>query len=211
MLSRPQYPLYAAAMTRLGGTPVFYDLVEEEGWSLNRQVLEKAHAEAEEAGVDVKAIVIVAPGNPVPTFLEEKQVKEVLEFAAERKMVVLADEVYQENAYDSTRPFCPFRKVLLKYNYPTQLVSIHSASKGIFGECGFRAGLLQLENIDDATRAVLYKLRSVELCSNTLGQVTMTLATNPPLPGEESYEQWITERYLITQAVCRLSSQEGHI
>jgi hypothetical protein len=52
-----------------------------------------------------------------------------------------------------------------------QLVSFHSVSKGYLGECGLRGGYAEVFGIDDGIRAQLYKLASISLCSNTIGQV----------------------------------------
>lgn len=52
--------------------------------------------------------------------------------------MLLADEVYQKNAY--TKPWMSFKKVLRdmgpKYQ-DTELISFHSVSKGVIGEYVF--------------------------------------------------------------------------
>lgn len=219
MLPLPQYPLYTATMTRLGGSPIFYDLDEQNGWSLNLSNVMHKYNEAKINGLDVKAIVIISPGNPAPTLLSYEEIKGILTFAQERKMLVIADEVYQDNIWHATKQFVPFRKVLLENKLSTQLASVHSASKGYYGECGFRAGVMQLENIaSDAlvrrvrygvcarisarmyqmcVQAIVYKMRSVELCSNTMGQVIMTSILSPPVAGDDCYEQFETEKKTI--------------
>lgn len=35
----------------------------------------------------------------------------------------------------------------------TELVSLHSTSKGIIGECGFRGGYMEMFNIDEEVEA----------------------------------------------------------
>ena len=57
-----------------------------------------------------------------------------------------------------------------------QLISYHSVSKGFLGECGLRGGYFELFGIDDEVKAQLYKLASISLCSNTIGQVRAGLA-----------------------------------
>jgi aspartate/methionine/tyrosine aminotransferase len=46
MIPIPQYPLYSASITLLGGGMVPYYLDEARAWSLSREALEKAHARA---------------------------------------------------------------------------------------------------------------------------------------------------------------------
>lgn len=196
LLPKPQYPLYAAVMTKLNGTAVYYALDEATNWSLNEKVLSDSYDRATSEGVDVKILVVISPGNPCSTFLERDQIHRILKFAEEKNLLVIADEVYQDNIY-GTRPFVSFRRVLLEEKLKTQLLSVHSASKGFYGECGLRGGVCQLENVDDEAFAILYKLRSVDLCSNTLGQVVTTCITNPPQPGEESYELYEKEKNAV--------------
>lgn len=57
-----------------------------------------------------------------------------------------------------------------------QMVSFHSVSKGYLGECGLRGGYFELFGIDDDVKAQLYKIASISLCSNTVGQVRVSQA-----------------------------------
>jgi alanine transaminase len=40
----------------------------------------------------------------------------------------------------------------------------------------------------DAVKEQVYKLASIGLCPNLVGQVVVDVMVNPPKPGEESYE-----------------------
>ena len=53
----------------------------------------------------------------------------------------------------------------------TELVSYHSTSKGLLGECGLRGGYMELENIDPFVQGQILKLRSITLCPNSVGQL----------------------------------------
>ena len=66
-----------------------------------------------------------------------------------------------------------------------ELASFHSASKGVTGECGIRGGYVELLNIDPYVIEQYRKVRSINLCSNTLGQIIVELMTNPPRKGRE--------------------------
>ena len=98
----------------------------------------------------------------------------MIKFAKEEGMVLMADEVYQENIYQDERPFVSCRKVLKEMPAPysdTELISYHSISKGVGGECGLRGGYFEAVNVHQDTIAELYKIVSVNLCPNTVGQV----------------------------------------
>ena len=60
------------------------------------------------------------------------------------------------------------------------LASMHSISKGFYGECGRRGGYLELMNVNPDVVSEFYKLASINLCSNLNGQICMALVMNPP-------------------------------
>lgn len=106
-------------------------------------------------------------------------------------MVILADEVYQNNTYTDV-PFISFRKVMAELGEPysnnVELISMHSTSKGLQGECGLRGGYMETVNLDGFIEEMLYKLKSIELCSNTVGQLATHVMVTPPKAGVESSE-----------------------
>ena len=65
---------------------------------------------------------------------------------------------------------------------------MNSVSKGMLGECGLRGGYMETYNLSNRAEQIFYKLKSIELCSNTAGQVAVDLMVNPPLVGRESAE-----------------------
>lgn len=60
----------------------------------------------------------------------------------------------------------------------TELVSFHSTSKGFTGECGLRGGYMELDNIDPYAHSQILKLRTITLCPNTVGQLTVKKVNN---------------------------------
>lgn len=197
MVPIPQYPLYSASITLYGGQLVPYFLNEEDGWSLGRAELERALMEAKKQGTTVKGLVFINPGNPTGQCLTEKNLRDLMEFCHANSIVLMADEVYQKNIYATDRPFIPARKVLgemaPEIAKSLELVSMHSTSKGVVGECGLRGGYAECHNIDPAVVEELYKLSAINLCSNLPGQIAMGLMLSPPQPGDPSYQVYKTE------------------
>jgi alanine transaminase len=99
----------------------------------------------------------------------------IIDFCSKNGLVLMADEVYQENVYyKQDRPWSSFKKVLKSMGEAyenVELFSFHSVSKGFVGECGHRSGYLEAVGIDPAVKAQLYKLASILLCPNTVGQL----------------------------------------
>ena len=127
--------------------------------------------------------MVINPGNPTGSVLNKESVDKVVDFASDNGIAIIADEVYQENTYGSK--FHSFAKAV--WNRPhTPLFSLHSVSKGFYGECGHRGGYLEvrnppkLESTDKSLNEILFRQASVNLCSNTVGQVLVYLMVTPP-------------------------------
>lgn len=220
MVPIPQYPLYTALLSLLGAKCVPYYLDESSGWSTSVRSIEQACEKAKAEGIDVRAIVVINPGNPTGSSLSESEIQQVLEFSDRENMVVLADEVYQANVFTGT--FHSFRKVLLSLQskHPgklnVELASIHSTSKGtstqdiairhshsswhvlnndigITGECGHRGGYFELIGFDPQVEAQIYKFVSITLCAPVIGQCLVEMMVNPPRPGSPSYQLYAQE------------------
>lgn len=202
----PQYPLYSASIALYGGQLVPYFLNESQGWSLDVNELKKSIDEAKRKNISVKGMVFINPGNPTGQSLTEKNLADIMKFAHENSIVLMADEVYQENIYNPSKPFISARKVLGSMPRPisdsVELVSMHSTSKGVVGECGLRGGYMEVHNVDTNVAEELYKLSAINLCSNLVGQVAVGLMCNPPRKGDPSfplYDQEVTQLHQSLQ------------
>jgi alanine transaminase len=152
----PQYPLYTATLSLLNAQAVPYYLNEESNWSTDVGGMRSALDEARNKGIDVRAVVVINPGNPTGGSLGSKDISAVLELAAEAKLVVLADEVYQTNVFEGE--FTSFKKCLRDLQKSDkgkdgkfdalELASLHSVSKGMVGECGHRGGYYEMVGFD---------------------------------------------------------------
>ncbi|WIA15746.1 hypothetical protein OEZ85_002361 [Tetradesmus obliquus] len=192
----PQYPLYSASIALYGGKLLPYELDEASGWGLDLDALTRTVAAARAEGYSVRALVFINPGNPTGQCLPGEEVARLVEWCAQQRVVLLSDEVYQELVYRKDRPFTSAHKALMesKYAQTAELISFHSVSKGTSGECGLRGGYHVFSNIHPDTVAQFYKLSSIGLCPNTIGQVVVSTLCNPPQPGEPSYELFAKER-----------------
>jgi len=207
MIPIPQYPLYSALIAKLTGTQVDYHLDEENNWAASKQTLEEELNKANLDGVDVKALVIINPGNPTGQVLNRQELEVICKFCSDNGIVLLADEVYQRNVYTPDKEFLSAKKVALESPgcEHLQLISFHSTSKGLIGECGIRGGYMELHNIDGYVQSQLFKLASCSLCSAVSGQIMTSLMVNPPKLGDESYELFKQEESEIFEGLKRRS------
>jgi aspartate/methionine/tyrosine aminotransferase len=199
MIPIPQYPLYSATIKKAGGTQINYYPDEDRGWLFDRNILEGAYAEARKNGITPKAIVVINPANPTGAILQADCMWEIADFAMEHKLVIIADEVYQENIYQGE--FTSFAKII--GTQPVPLVSLHSISKGFYGECGHRGGYMEVRNppaiqgYEGNLVDILEKMASVSLCSNTPGQILTYLMVSPPPPNSPTHARFSSEKERI--------------
>ena len=96
-----------------------------------------------------------------------ENIQSIIKFAFEKRLVIIADEVYQKNVYDDSLKFFSFKKVLNELGSPykenQELFSLHSISKGVLGECGFRGGYMECVNLEEKVHGELLKLLSMNL------------------------------------------------
>lgn len=149
MVPIPQYPLYSASIALYGGQLVPYYLDEENGWALDMAEMRRSLEAAKQKGICVRALVFINPGNPTGQCLTEQNLRDLITFCYESKLVLMADEVYQENIYNSRLPFISARKVLGRMPEPIksglEVASFHTVSKGAYGECGMRGGYMYVK------------------------------------------------------------------
>lgn len=174
MIPIPQYPLYSAQTALDGGTMVRYYLDESKAWGVDINDIRHRIKNAKDVGIELRAIVVINPGNPTGNVLRRENIEDIIRVSHENGLIILADEVYQNNIYyPEEAPFISFRKVLHEMGPPfsdeVEMVSMHSISKGLSGECGLRGGYFETHNLDMFAADMLYKLKSIELCSNTVG------------------------------------------
>jgi alanine transaminase len=194
----PQYPLYTATLAVLDAKVVPYYLEEKSAWSTSAESIRESVKKGQSEGTDVRAIAVINPGNPTGASLSEDDIKGVLRVAAEERLVVMADEVYQTNVFIGK--FTSFKKVLrdLQKSEPgtfdnVELVSFHSVSKGMVGECGHRGGYFELVGFDPKVVEQIYKFVSITLCPPVIGQCLVGLMVEPPTEGSDSYDLYKKE------------------
>jgi len=205
MIPIPQYPLYSASLAEYNMEQVGYYLDEKRNWALDSQELQRAIKDGKKK-CDVRAIVVINPGNPTGQVLTRDNIESVIKFAYSEHLFIFADEVYQHNVYDENSAFHSFKKVVMEMGSPyseMEIASFMSCSKGYMGECGMRGGYAEIVNMDTGVMAMLQKSISAKLCPTVLGQACMDLVVNPPRLGEPSYDSWLAEKNMTLSSLAR--------
>ena len=161
LLPTPDYPLWTAATSLSGGTPVHYLCDEANGWMPD---LNDIRAKITPR---TKALVVINPNNPTGVLYSDALLKSLVEIAREHGLVILADEVYDKVLYDGVK-----HTALASLSTDVLTLTFNSLSKS-YRSCGYRAGWMVVSG--DKKCAADYieglnMLSNMKLCSNVPGQ-----------------------------------------
>jgi alanine-synthesizing transaminase len=161
LLPMPDYPLWTAATSLSGGTPVHYLCDEANGWMPS---LADIRAKITPR---TKGIVVINPNNPTGVLYSEALLRGIVEIAREHSLVILADEVYDKVLYDGVH-----HTALASLSTDVLTLTFNSLSKS-YRSCGYRAGWLVVSGNKAMAKDYiegLNMLSNMKLCSNVPGQ-----------------------------------------
>ena len=97
IIPAPYWLSYAEMVRLAGGTPVVVYTKQEEDFALTREVLESGYSDK------TKAVIITTPSNPTGMVMTEKQLREIADFAVEKDIIVISDEIYEKLIYSDDK------------------------------------------------------------------------------------------------------------
>ncbi|XP_052317729.1 alanine aminotransferase 2-like [Oncorhynchus keta] len=197
-------------LEEVGAVLVPYQLSEEQGWALEPGELHRALT-ASRGHCRPRALYISNPGIPTGHVQSRKSIEWVIQFAAEERLFLLVNEVYQDCVYGEGMEFMSYKRVLFEmgqqYSEMVELASFHSISNGIIGECGLCAGYMELVNVDPAVMVFAETLLCTDICAPVTGQIALEIMVNPPRPGDPSHSKYtqeiLTNRITLAQNAQR--------
>ncbi len=161
LLPAPDYPLWTAATTLSGGTPVHYVCDEVNGWMPNLADIRA------KITPKTKAIVVINPNNPTGALYADELLRGMVDIAREHELLILADEVYDKVLYDGGK-----HTAIASLATDVLTLTFNSLSKS-YRSCGYRAGWLVVSGPKQSAQDYiegLNMLANMKLCSNVPGQ-----------------------------------------
>ena len=161
LLPAPDYPLWTAAVSLSGGTPVHYVCDEANGWMPNVADIRA------KITPNTKGIVVINPNNPTGALYSDELLKEIVALAREHGLIIFADEVYDKVLYDDVK-----HTPIASLSDDVLTLTFNSLSKS-YRSCGYRAGWMVVSG--DKKPALDYieglnMLSNMRLCANVPGQ-----------------------------------------
>jgi alanine-synthesizing transaminase len=161
LLPAPDYPLWTAAVSLSGGTPVHYVCDEANGWMPDIDDIRSKITK------NTKGIVVINPNNPTGALYSDELLMQIVELARKHGLIIFADEVYDKVLYDGVK-----HTPLGSLSEDVLTLTFNSLSKS-YRSCGYRAGWLVVSG--DKKPAADYieglnMLSNMRLCANVPGQ-----------------------------------------
>ena len=180
LLPAPDYPLWTAAVSLSGGTPVHYVCDEDNGWMPNIDDIRSKITK------HTKGIVVINPNNPTGALYSDDLLKQIVALAREHGLIIFADEVYDKVLYDGLK-----HTPIASLSQDVLTLTFNSLSKS-YRSCGYRAGWMVVSG--DKKPAADYieglnMLSNMRLCANVPGQWAIQTA----LGGYQSINDLVNE------------------
>ena len=180
LLPAPDYPLWTAAVSLSGGTPVHYLCDESNGWMPDLKDIRA------KITPNTKGIVVINPNNPTGALYSDELLKGIVALAREHGLVIFADEVYDKVLFDGVK-----HTAIGSLSHDVLTLTFNSLSKS-YRSCGYRAGWLVVSGDKKPARDYiegLNMLSSMRLCANVPGQWAIQTA----LGGYQSINDLVKE------------------
>jgi alanine-synthesizing transaminase len=180
LVPAPDYPLWTAAVSLSGGTPVHYLCDESKEWAPDLADLRKKITSR------TKAIVVINPNNPTGAIYSKEVLSELTEIARENGLILFADEIYDKMLYDQEKHIS-----LASLSTDVVTITFNGLSKN-YRSCGYRAGWMIVSGDKAMVRDYiegLNMLSSMRLCANVPGQYAIQTA----LGGYQSINDLVAE------------------
>ncbi len=187
LVPSPTYPLYTAVLAKIGAEPAYYRTDPANGWlpdldHIRRQITPQT-----------RALVVIDPNNPTGALYPDDMRRELIAIAEEHGLVILADEVYGDLAYDG--PVAPMATLDLD----AAIISYSSLSKAYLAP-GWRAGWMAVGATPrlDGALAAIKKLADGRLCSPGPMQYAVAAALTGDRSHQVAFRKALAERAALT-------------
>ena len=180
LVPAPDYPLWTAAVSLSGGTPVHYMCDESNGWAPDINDIRS------KVTPKTKGIVIINPNNPTGAIYSDQVLKSIVDVAKEFGLIIFADEIYDKTLYDGKT-----HTSIASLSEDVLTITFNGLSKN-YRSCGYRSGWMIVSGDKASAKDYiegLNMLSSMRLCSNVPGQWAIQTA----LGGYQSINELVAE------------------
>ena len=189
LVPSPTYPLYTAVLAKIGAQPVYYRTDHTREWMPDLDHVRSVITPK------TRALVVIDPNNPTGAVYSEATRRALIELADAHGLVILADEVYGDLAYDGAVP------PMAALDNQAPIISYSSLSKAYLAP-GWRAGWMAVgasPRLDPALAAIK-KLADGRLCSPGPMQYAVAAALTGDRSHQVAFRRELRQRAELTTA-----------
>ena len=180
LVPAPDYPLWTAAVSLSGGTPIHYLCDETQQWAPNIADIRS------KVTPKTKGIVVINPNNPTGAIYSDQVLQEIVNIAKEFGLIIFADEIYDKTLYEGKT-----HTSIASLSEDVLTITFNGLSKN-YRSCGYRSGWMIVSGDKSSAKDYiegLNMLSSMRLCSNVPGQWAIQTA----LGGYQSINELVGE------------------
>ena len=166
LIPAPDYPLWTAAVTLAGGTPVHYLCDENDGWYPDLADIEA------KITPKTRGIVVINPNNPTGAVYPKHILEGMVALARRHSLIIFADEIYDKILYDQA-----VHTSIATLCDDLLCITFNGLSKS-YRVAGFRSGWLMVSGNKKIAKDYiegLDMLASMRLCANVQAQYALSL------------------------------------
>ena len=161
LVPAPDYPLWTAAVSLSGGTPIHYLCDEEKNWAPDIKDMRS------KISSKTKGIVVINPNNPTGAIYSDQTLQDIVDLAKEFGLIIFADEIYDKTLYEGKT-----HTSIASLSEDVLMITFNGLSKN-YRSCGYRSGWMVVSGNKEFAQDYiegLNMLSSMRLCSNVPGQ-----------------------------------------
>lgn len=161
LVPAPDYPLWTAAVSLSGGTPIHYLCDEEKNWAPDIKDMRS------KISPKTKGIVVINPNNPTGAIYSDQTLQDIVDLAKEFGLIIFADEIYDKTLYEGKT-----HTSIASLSEDVLMITFNGLSKN-YRSCGYRSGWMVVSGNKEFAQDYiegLNMLSSMRLCSNVPGQ-----------------------------------------
>ena len=178
LVPAPDYPLWTAAVSLSGGSPVHYVCDEVADWMPDIEDIKR------KINPQTRAIVIINPNNPTGTLYPVEVLQQIVELARKHQLIIFADEIYDKVLYDQAS-----HTSIASLADDVLFLTFNGLSKN-YRSCGYRAGWMVVSGEKRHAKDYIEGLNilaTMRLCANAPGQFAIQTA----LGGYQSIQELV--------------------
>ena len=147
LLSKPSWVSYSSIATLTERSVHRFELDADQDYQINIQTLDSVYQKAFESGRNPKILILNSPSNPVGNISSEEELKSVAQWAKEKGIYILSDEIYSLVTHDS------FTHHTIAEYYPEKTIIFGGLSKHL-SLGGWRFGMAILPKSYEGTSLI---------------------------------------------------------